>query len=241
MNIIKLVFLLLLSIHYSQVAYADNTKIGYSKKMINYSIIFGFDPLYGNVKDTLQVLKDESGKTIKYVKASFDDKGCINSIISLDGLNSISFSFERDGKDIYAGINSKKLKVYDIDNNCNIIKSVSKGSEFLYKNNLIYSMTYDGDNLTTIHYDKNEIPIEIKIKTLDENTTEKMSYTFKNKEMVNSSFESINNITKSTKLVADINCRIFDDKNNPLKCDYDIPQENGTIIKNKLIYKNTYY
>lgn len=214
------------------------TEKEYSDAIASYAALIGFEPMHGNVKDSLQFIRYvEDGKVTKEYFVSFGANGCIESMKL---------------QNTYAGeapVNLKKIKnkmtsfygkdeegYYDLDADCRIVKNIKTSEEYLYENNLISEVRKNGEIVKSFKFNaKNEL-IEVTQYAPYE-YVQKLEY-LKSKNTTTGIVTSVHMGGSSANEEA--TCFDFDANRNPSYCDVarNINSENKNI---KYMYKNNYY
>jgi len=236
-------FLILLSVIPTTAAASSNsasTQEKYSDAMASYAALIEFEPMHGNVKNTLQLVKYlEDGKVTKKYFVSFAANGCVESIkwknvynggssVSLKKIKDKLISFQGTAEDEY----------YQLDSDCKIIKNIKTNEEYIYENNLISEIRKDGDVVKSFKFNSENELIEIAQSTPYKYLL-KFDY-LKNKNITTEISTSVLMADRSAS--EKVTCFDFDTNGNPSHCDLIRKTSlEDKIVNIKHLYKTNYY
>lgn len=210
----------------------------YSDAIASYAALIGFEPIHGNVKNSLQFIKSaKDGKVTKKYFVSFSANGCIDSIKWQNiYTGDASVSLKKIENKMTSSHGKTEEEYYDFDSDCKIIKNIKTNEEYIYENNLISEVRKNGEIVKSFKFNsKNEL-IEITQFT-PYKYLQKLEY-IKNKNITTGILTSVQMGGSSANEEA--TCFDFDTNRNPSYCDVirNINSENKNI---KYMYKNNYY
>ncbi|WP_058913224.1 YnfC family lipoprotein [Entomohabitans teleogrylli] len=97
--------------------------------MASFSNELDFDALRGQVKSFEQAMYNDQNKPVMYAKASFDQKGCLNSYEKVDSINNGKIKLVRDVKTNRLISNYDASRVISLNSDCQIVQVSGEGKE----------------------------------------------------------------------------------------------------------------
>ncbi|MCT6516365.1 MULTISPECIES: hypothetical protein [Enterobacterales] len=195
----KILFFILISI--SLGSFANDKE--YSDKMASYAAIFEFSPIKGNIESAVQVFNyDTESLPFQGIRLSLSPNGCIDAIemikktnennedrVKLYRINN-NLVFNKDIKGKF------KEEMYLLDSSCNIIKDLKNNINYTYENNLINTVTKNGEIIKRFKFNNKNQLTDIIFNKLIQPKNDMM------KLLTNT----------------DVECTDFDINKNPLTC-----------------------
>lgn len=234
----KLHGLMLLFISPLALAQVDNDLPSYSKRMVNYSTEFQFDPLYGKVKELTQIMNDEKGLS-KRVTVSFNLHGCLNNLSYYNRDSETAFVIVRKFKQLYYLVDKQKFKGYGIDKMCNLQTGELQDWKYYYRDGLVNKITQGKKEIATFVYGEHFLPIETTYFDGNEVINTKNEYFFTNGLVTKILFHTTKNQQPFVETTQ--KCTHYDDHKNPTVCTSVVTYSDGRVEKFDFEYKTSYY
>ncbi|CAH6662304.1 YnfC family lipoprotein [Pseudocitrobacter vendiensis] len=128
----------------------------YIPVLYNLSLLYGFVPIRGDVKELNVSIEDEKGRQIYELDATLSQSGCLDSLQFNDKRKRSELILRRDGRTL-KGIKDWSIITISLDEKCNIVSKTENGGLEQYEiadNGLLMSTRFMGNKVSEYLYDE---------------------------------------------------------------------------------------
>lgn len=128
----------------------------YVPVLYNLSLLYGFTPISGPVKELSVAIENEKGQTIYELEATLSQHSCLDSLQFNDKRKRSELILRRDGRTL-KGIKDWSIITMSLDEKCNIVSKTENGGLEEYNtanNGLLMSTRFMGNKVSEYLYDE---------------------------------------------------------------------------------------
>lgn len=188
----------------------------------NLSLLYGFNPVAGPVKDLNIAIVNENGKKVYTMAAALDEKGCVESMHLNDKQKKSELILKREGRSLM-GVKDWSIIVISLDENCNISSKTENGGleEYITANNgLLISTRFMGNKVSEYHYGDHG-KINLTKFYSSRGVTASHSVTYRDPVRKPQDYTLVNDSLYSDNYATENVCR-YDERGTPIECDLTI-------------------
>ncbi|MEO3991253.1 YnfC family lipoprotein [Pseudocitrobacter cyperus] len=216
----------------------------YVPVLYNFSLLYGFMPVAGAVKNLNVVIENDKGKMVYELEASLNESGCIDSMQFNDVRKKSELILKRDGRSL-KGVKDWSIIVITLDEKCNIVSKTENGGFEEYntgENGLLTATRFMGNKVSEYAYDASGRMTMTKFFS-SRGVTATNVVTYSDPEHKPLDYKLINRSQYSENYTSESLCK-YDKQGTPSSCDVTITYDDHPArkpLRLKVMTKATFY